>query len=128
MDDERVLVWVYGTLRRNGALHDHMTHIKAEWVSDERLPGKLFEAGYPVFVYDDEAVSSVLGEVYSIPTVDLAYLDHIEGVHHGMYTRHQTTLDVGEVHYYTNLRKLSHAIHVASGNYFDWVGSYLVEG
>ena len=77
MNDERELVFVYGTLRAGASNHFRMAG--AEFVGKAWVRGMLFRVDwYPGLVIDEEA-RPVRGELYRVPPELLAALDDFEG-------------------------------------------------
>lgn len=71
------LVFVYGTLRRNGSNCFRMEG--AEFVAEAAVRGRLYRIGwFPGVVLDDTA-RDVTGELYRVDDVMLAALDAYEG-------------------------------------------------
>jgi gamma-glutamylcyclotransferase (GGCT)/AIG2-like uncharacterized protein YtfP len=82
MTDARELVFVYGTLRKEGTNHFRMDG--AEFQGRAVVKGRLYQFDwYPGLVLDPEA-GEVAGEVYEVSSGQLAALDEFEG---GEYRR-----------------------------------------
>lgn len=96
MDDNKIRVVVYGTLKKGGALHNNMKFVNAEFVEATKLKGwRMHNMGwYPAIVHDPENEVSV--EVYEIDKDKLNVLDKVEG-YPALYKRMET--DLGFVYY-----------------------------
>ncbi|MCW1970207.1 MAG: gamma-glutamylcyclotransferase [Anaerolineae bacterium] len=71
------LIFVYGTLRRDGSRPIPLLLPAAEWVGDGVARGCIFDFGaYPGFKRDD--TGEVVGEVYRVTPEMVAMLDEIE--------------------------------------------------
>lgn len=117
------LLFVYGTLMsgmRNNRVLDG-----AVMITSIELPGRLYSAGVPFFVYDPDADTYVQGEVWEVDDAVLANTDRLEGYnpkaphqHADWYTRtvvrHPT---VGEMFAYTVADAPNYSTHVPHGSY-----------
>ncbi len=82
------LVFVYGTLKRGGDNHRHLTG--QLFVAEARTaPGFLLYAldGYPGMVTDSADRNGVTGEIWDVSDPCLAALDRLEGIDEGLYRR-----------------------------------------
>lgn len=80
-------VFVYGTLKRGGRLHEHIEEQQFLGAARTTTRCRLFRLGwYPGLVEDSGGVS-VAGEVWDVDNATLAVLDEIEGVDEGLYER-----------------------------------------
>ena len=71
------LIFVYGTLRRDGSRPIPLLFSAAEWVGDGTIRGSLFDFGaYPGLQLDDGGV--VIGEVYQVTADMMTTMDDIE--------------------------------------------------
>lgn len=94
---EDALVFVYGTLKAGGALHESLERLGAELVdADARIEGRLYKLPWAHFPQALPANGKpgeqfILGELWSLPDgpKGLRLLDHIEGVGVGLYERKQ---------------------------------------
>ncbi len=79
------LLFVYGTLKKNGSAHDKLG--QAILVDSAAcVPGILIPMGwYPAMVPHGEC--RVFGEIYRVPKTVIPDLDHYEGVDRGLYAR-----------------------------------------
>lgn len=95
MDSSPQLVFVYGTLRREGSNHFRMAG--AEFISPGTITGRMYRIDwYPGLVLDS-AGDEIHGEVYSVGPELLSALDVFEGLSAGEmegseYRRVQTTV------------------------------------
>lgn len=95
MDSSPQLVFVYGTLRREGSNHFRMAG--AEFISPGTITGRMYRIDwYPGLVLDP-AGDEIHGEVYSVGPELLSALDVFEGLSAGEmegseYRRVQTTV------------------------------------
>jgi gamma-glutamylaminecyclotransferase len=82
------LIFVYGTLKRNGANH-HFLAGQAFVGEGRTIPGYvLYEIeGYPGMVRRDDALQGVRGEVWSVDDECLVRLDRLECTAEGLYRR-----------------------------------------
>jgi gamma-glutamylcyclotransferase (GGCT)/AIG2-like uncharacterized protein YtfP len=75
-------LFVYGTLRRDMALHAHLTHLGAAFEAEGRVRGELFDLGrYPGARPAKGEENWVTGELFRLrqPEHDLRRLDEVEG-------------------------------------------------
>jgi gamma-glutamylcyclotransferase (GGCT)/AIG2-like uncharacterized protein YtfP len=85
---DRTLVFVYGTLKRDGSNHAQLAG--QTWVGPARTsPGfTLYSLGeYPGLVAEPADRSGVTGELWAVDAAALARLDAFEGVDEGLYAR-----------------------------------------
>lgn len=94
------LVFVYGTLKRHGALNCHLGSMGGAFISDATLEGHaLYDLGwFPAIAAD--ADQRVHGELWKIPEEGLGVLDRVEGAP-ALYTRE-------EVRVHTPSRSVGH--------------------
>jgi gamma-glutamylcyclotransferase (GGCT)/AIG2-like uncharacterized protein YtfP len=72
------LVFVYGTLRRNGARAMSIRFPNSKFIADAKVSGSLYDLGaYPGLLLD-ESNSLVIGEVYEVDDEILNELDVME--------------------------------------------------
>lgn len=93
MPTERSLLFVYGTLKRGGANHEHIAD-QTFVATAETLPGYvLYELdGYPGMIRDHGTAERVAGELWEVDEHALARLDAFEGVPDGLYRRERIQL------------------------------------
>lgn len=75
-------LFVYGTLRRGQPLARYLDPVKARFVGEGNIVGRLFDLGdYPGATPDPKRFSRVKGEVYELlePAETLPVLDDVEG-------------------------------------------------
>jgi len=93
--EETILLWVYGTLKRRGRLHEAM-HGSAFIGCCRTVPGyRLLNLGsYPglVRISSSTAADRVFGELFTVPVSMLAHLDEVEGAP-GLFSREPVELD-----------------------------------
>lgn len=93
--EETILLWVYGTLKRRGRLHEAM-HGSAFIGCCRTVPGyRLLNLGsYPglVRISSSTAADRVSGELFTVPVSMLARLDEVEGAP-GLFSREPVELD-----------------------------------
>jgi len=98
---EKTYVFIYGTLKKGGNLHDILAKMEAVHVGNWKTL-KAFDfydlGSYPVMVTGGNL--AVQGEVYRIPVSGLAYLDTIEGVP-TLYERKVMMTRWGKTYFYT---------------------------
>jgi gamma-glutamylcyclotransferase (GGCT)/AIG2-like uncharacterized protein YtfP len=86
------LVFVYGTLKIGGLLHENLGE-DAVLVDDEAVVHDytlyVARSGIPVMVREKD--KTVIGEVYAVDWKDVSRLDKVEGEGH-LYQRHSLTL------------------------------------
>jgi len=88
--DQKVLVFVYGTLRKGFGNHRLLEHPQVEFVCEDSIRAKMYTAhwGYPFIVFSQSNKDRVVGEVYEVPySLVINRLDHLEG-YQGSKTRH----------------------------------------
>lgn len=88
-EDEPVLVFVYGTLRRGATKPIEGMFPEAERVGAAEVQGTLYDLGEYPGIRVDASGGPVTGELYRIPAKRLAALDEYEEVDRGAYTRRQ---------------------------------------
>ena len=87
------LIFVYGTLKRNGCNHRHLSAQKFLGEARTVAGFRLFEAGgFPGMVASPSDREGVTGEVWSVDAASLAHLDDFEGVAEGLYVRSRISL------------------------------------
>ena len=87
------LVFVYGTLRRGDAHSRSIRFPNAQFISDAKVSGSLYDLGaYPGLLLN-ESNSFVVGEVYEVDDEILNKLDDYEASSH--YWRKQVETSVG---------------------------------
>jgi gamma-glutamylcyclotransferase (GGCT)/AIG2-like uncharacterized protein YtfP len=87
------LVFVYGTLKRDGSNHGFLAD--QEFLGEARTPPgfRLIDLGeYPGLVPAPNAPTRVAGEVWSVTPAALAQLDALEGTAEGLYRREPIAL------------------------------------
>ena len=83
-------VFVYGTLKKGGALHGNLA--RSEFVGEAELSGfEMYNVGgwFPAIVKTDNKDPKVKGEIYKIDDETLSRLDMVEG-YPGLYQREET--------------------------------------
>ena len=100
--DEDSRVFVYGTLRQQGHLHDMLRNNGAKLIARGDMNGRLYDTGmgfpamttgnieHPIFDHD-----RVSGEVYLVTDQLLNRLDVLEGVTYGHYRRVKAVIRTG---------------------------------
>jgi gamma-glutamylcyclotransferase (GGCT)/AIG2-like uncharacterized protein YtfP len=87
------LVFVYGTLRRNGAHPMSIRFPRSKFIADAKVTGSLYDLGaYPGLLLN-EANSLVTGEVYEVEDETLNELDAFEASSN--YRRKQVEISLG---------------------------------
>jgi gamma-glutamylcyclotransferase (GGCT)/AIG2-like uncharacterized protein YtfP len=87
------LVFVYGTLRRGGAIAMPVRFPNSQFIADAKVTGSLYDLGdYPGLVLN-KSNSSVTGEVYEIDDKTLNELDDFEASSN--YWRKQVEISLG---------------------------------
>jgi gamma-glutamylaminecyclotransferase len=82
------LVFVYGTLKRDGSNHHFLA--KQKFLGAARTaPGfRLYDVGgFPGMVVKPDDRDGVIGEVWAVDAATLAQLDRLEGTAEGLYRR-----------------------------------------
>jgi gamma-glutamylcyclotransferase (GGCT)/AIG2-like uncharacterized protein YtfP len=99
-------VFVYGTLKRGGQLHDYLNNEEAQFITEYTVPkSKKYELkipdpkkyvmiGFPAIVTSKEG-AEFKGEVYKVSDYIMSVLDMVEGVPH-LYNRRYMYLDIGK--------------------------------
>lgn len=90
---DRRLLFVYGTLKRDGSNHSFLA--EQSFCGEARtVPGfKLVNLGeYPGMVVDPSDTRGVAGEVWSVDPECVANLDELEGLAEGLYRRERINL------------------------------------
>ena len=86
-------VFVYGTLRRDGAGAMSSRFSNSRFIADAKVGGSLYDLGaYPGLLLD-ESNSLVIGEVYEVDDETLKKLDDFESSSH--YWRKQVKISLG---------------------------------
>lgn len=89
-------IFVYGTLMRGMGNHHLMEGSRFLSIARTKDRFAMFAAGVP-FVNPDEALSTIFGELFEVPTVEiLDKLDRLEG-HPDWYIRTPCTIEVADV-------------------------------
>jgi gamma-glutamylcyclotransferase (GGCT)/AIG2-like uncharacterized protein YtfP len=115
------LVFVYGTLRRDGARAMSIRFPNSKFVADAKVSGSLYDLGeYPGLILC-ESNSLVIGEVYEVDDEVLNELDDFEASSH--YWRKQAEVSLGAQRtlcwtYEPNLESYSPRTLITSG---DWI-------
>ena len=82
------LIFVYGTLKRNGCNHHHLAGQKFLGEARTIAGFRLYEVGgFPGMISLPSDRDGVTGEVWSVDAASLAHLDDFEGVAEGLYRR-----------------------------------------
>lgn len=95
--DKKVLIFVYGTLRKNCRNHRLLEHSDVKFVCNDSIRAKMYTShwGYPFIVFSQSNKDRVVGEVYEVPySLVIDRLDHLEGYQgpkksHNLYFRKQ---------------------------------------
>ena len=108
-------VFVYGTLKKGGALHGHLEN--AKFVKEEELSGfEMFNVGwFPAIVKTDNKDSKVKGEVYEVDDNLMSTLDMVEG-YPDLYQKEET--EHGFVYFMQNVEKVKELYPRVKNN--DW--------
>ena len=124
------VLFVYGTLRRGLRLHHHMDG--AEYLSEGRVKGDLYDIGaYPGLVVDPNS-NWVTGELFAVDELILARLDKVEGYDQHLqafseYIRKDVTVlkpnnqELKALTYIYN-HSVQGLVKIASGNYNAYLG------
>lgn len=122
---DRTLIFVYGSLRRGGWNEGYLAS-GAEFVGPARTAGRCAlyvcpTSGLPYMTFD--AVSRIVGELYSVDDATLADLDALEG-HPDSYLRTPVEIEtaageVTEAQVYVWLHDTTDLELVPSGDWFD---------
>lgn len=116
-------VFVYGTLKSNGALNGHIRPYRKLGYACIEDYVMLHLGAYPSVVHVPDSHFRVWGEVWLIPVGVIEHvLDKVEGVDSGLYNRELVKTDThGEAYVYTqNSDKLKEGVaYIPSGN---WMG------
>jgi gamma-glutamylcyclotransferase (GGCT)/AIG2-like uncharacterized protein YtfP len=72
------LVFVYGTLRRDGARSMSIRFPDSKFIADAKVSGSLYDLGAYPGLLSNESDSSVTGEVYEVDDETLNELDDFE--------------------------------------------------
>ena len=84
-------LFVYGTLKVGGELHEELSTWKACFLGNARIKGKLFQIADESYPGAITTVSEdyVVGEVYQVkdPLTALRKIDHAEGCDEGLFER-----------------------------------------
>ena len=118
----RHYLFVYGTLKRGQILH-HRLGLKP--IFNTTLKGfDLYthpQIWYPAMV---RGTRPVIGEVYEVTPGKITDLDHIEGVHSGLYTRETVTIKhpktLAEMAVYVYLKSDVKGWHVVNQPIVEW--------
>ena len=87
LDGELQMIFVYGSLKRGGALHSHLTEQQFLGTALTAAHYQLFAlAEYPGLIEADDGVA-IEGEVFEVTLPCLDLLDSVEGVAEGLYAR-----------------------------------------
>jgi len=84
-------LFVYGTLKRQGRLHRHLSSHGAHYHGQARIRGRLFQisgASYPGAI-PTRSQEFIAGELYELhaPSEALKKIDKLEGCDEGLYVR-----------------------------------------
>src|SRR5882762_9539596 len=89
------LVFVYGTLRRDGAGALSIRFPNSQFVADAKVSGSLYDLGaYPGLLLN-ESSSWVIGEVYEVDDQTLNELDDFEAGSNYLRKQVEVALDTG---------------------------------
>lgn len=80
-------VFVYGTLKRGGALHRHLADQRFLGVAGTATDCRLYQLGWYPGLVEDHDGSEIEGELWDVDDATLAILDEVEGVDEGLYER-----------------------------------------
>jgi gamma-glutamylaminecyclotransferase len=112
-------IFVYGTLKRGGANHGHLS--RQRYLGEARTgPGvTLYSLGdYPGMVRDPYDTEGVAGELWEVDEKCLARLDDLEGLDEGLYERVRIALQpphhLEEVESYLYALDVSGKMHLGS--------------
>ena len=95
-EERNRLVFVYGTLQSGGRLNNALTRCKGEFIGEANILSKDFVMRnlqkYPcIHPVENGSGSYIRGEVWSIPTKNIAVLDQVEGCP-GFFKRKEITV------------------------------------
>lgn len=119
MSDERVRVFVYGTLRKGQPNHELLEGCRALGPARTAPVFTLVSLGaFPAMVGGGETV--VVGEIYEVDLWTLALLDRLEG-HPRFYLRQPICLDDGEevLAYLLSAEQVRGRPQIPSGDWLD---------
>lgn len=80
--DKKVLIFVYGTLRKGSHNHRLLERPDVKFVCNDSIRAKMYTAnwGYPFIVFSQSNKDFVVGEVYEVPySLVISRLDYLEG-------------------------------------------------
>lgn len=109
-----MLIFLYGTLKRNRSNHGHMDGQSFVAKAMTQPQYRLYDlGGYPGMVSDEAGGVSIQGEVWAVDADCVARLDELEDVDGGEYAREIIPLlppfDEAEIEGYRYLRDVSAA-------------------
>ena len=121
------LLFVYGTLRREGRSHRLLRQLGARWRGRGTVAGELFDFGaYPGALPQASPSSRIAGELYEFPSPDRAFerLDSYEGSKFLRQVTAVTLEDGSEVQawIYWLVRLSGPWRRIASGDYLQHLG------
>lgn len=113
-------VFVYGTLRKGGRLHEAYLVDKQPVIEGVRVRGDLFSCfgSFPCALPGD---GEIVGEIYAMSADELKYLDHLEG-HPHWYKREKIDLHGADIHpwiYWGD--NVEHHEQIKSGDWLEYV-------
>jgi len=80
--DKKVLVFVYGTLRKNNRNHRLLEHPGVKYICNDTIRAKMYTThwAYPFLIFSQSNKDRVVGEIYEVPySLVINSLDHLEG-------------------------------------------------
>ena len=113
------LLFVYGTLKRDGPNHAHLARQKLIGAARTAQGFTLYSLGdYPGMVRAPDDHDGVTGEVWAVDEACLQRLDHLEGVAENLYRRGPVPLrdpfEASTVQTYFYLRPIAARPHVGA--------------
>jgi len=120
-----IKLFVYGTLKRGGELHDELAAQKVRFLGPAKIQGRLFHIegeSYPGAVFTSSG-EYIKGELYELlePTEALKKVDEVEGCDEGLYERRLVTAWTGnkktKAWAYFYAKPLKKSVAILSGDF-----------